>query len=210
MSAGESDQELVARAVAGDRSALEELLLSQSPRLERHIAPKIPASLQGILSVEDVLQETFVQAFCTIGSFEFRSAQALSGWLTTIAENQLLDSVKAQQREKRGGERRQVRGPVDGQTSSILDLIEMLSDGGHTPGRSVARREAIQAIQVGIAGLPEDQREAIRMHLLEGKSLADTATAMHRSSGAVRALIQRGKEQLRAAMGRASLWLSTE
>ena len=72
----------------------------------------------------------------------------------------------------------------------------------------LAAREAVGAIRVGIAGLPDDQREAIRLHVLEGRSLAETAAAMNRSPGAVRALIHRGKQQLRDGLGRASVWLS--
>jgi DNA-directed RNA polymerase specialized sigma24 family protein len=36
------------------------------------------------------------------------------------------------------------------------------------------------------------------------------ASAMGRSSDAVRGLVQRGKQQLQTAMGRASRWLSTK
>jgi RNA polymerase sigma factor (sigma-70 family) len=90
----------------------------------------------------------------------------------------------------------------------VVDLVELLSDRQHTPSRSAARREAVRAVQVGIAALPEDQREAVRQHLLEGKSLAETGSAMGRSPGAVSALIHRAKKQLREALGRASTWLS--
>ena len=64
------------------------------------------------------------------------------------------------------------------------------------------------ALQVALAGLPEDQREAIRLNLLQGKTLEETATAMDRTTPAVRGLIRRGKQQLSEAMGRASVWMS--
>ena len=86
----------------------------------------------------------------------------------------------------------------------------MLSDGRRTPGRSIARREAVRAVQVVIAGLPDDYQQAIRLRYFEGKSLAETAAAMDRSPGAVRGLIDRAKEKMRAALGRASLYLSTK
>jgi len=61
---------------------------------------------------------------------------------------------------------------------------------------------------MGIAALPSDQRDAIRTHLLEYKTLAETAAAMDRTPGAVRALIHRGKRQLRQFLGHSSRWLS--
>ena len=88
------------------------------------------------------------------------------------------------------------------------ELVELLSGREHQPDKSVARREAIHAVQVGIAALPDDQREAIRLHVLEGKSLEETAAALNRTPGAVRALAYRAKLQLREAMGSASMWLS--
>ncbi len=56
--------------------------------------------------------------------------------------------------------------------------------------------------------LPDDQREAIRLRYLSGRSLEETAAAMQRSPGAVRGLVQRAKQALRGAMVRSTLWLS--
>ena len=90
----------------------------------------------------------------------------------------------------------------------MVELVELLSDRGRTASQVIARREAVHAIQIGIADLPEDQQQAVRLHLIEGKSLAETAAAMNRTPGAVGALVHRAKENLREAMGRASMWLS--
>ena len=40
-----------------------------------------------------------------------------------------------------------------------------------TVSEKATLREAVLALQVGMAGLPEDQRQAIRLHVLEEKSL---------------------------------------
>ena len=208
MSSKESQSDLIAKAVAGDRLALEELLLGQSLQLSLHIGPKLPDSVKGVLGIEDILQQTFVQAFEHIHQLEHLTERSFSAWLKKIAEHQLQDAVKALRRKKRGGAHRQIRHPTEDQSSTMADLVEMLSDRQLTPSRSVARHEAVRAVQIGIAGLPEDQREAVRQHLLEGRSLAETATAMGRTPGAVSALIHRAKGRLREVLGRASLWLS--
>ncbi len=79
----------------------------------------------------------------------------------------------------------------------MAHLAEMLSDRAETPGRCAVRHEAVQAVQVGVAGLCREQREAIRLHGLEGRTLDETAATMDRTSGAVRGLLQRAKQELR-------------
>ena len=63
-------------------------------------------------------------------------------------------------------------------------------------------------MQVAIASLADEQREAIRLHYFERLTLEETATAMRRSTGSVRGLLQRAKQQLRQQMDRSSKWLS--
>jgi RNA polymerase sigma-70 factor (ECF subfamily) len=208
--AGEDDQQLIARAVEGDQFALGELLLSYAPRLSAFLSPRLPSTLQPTITVDDILQQTFICAFRRIGQLEPLTPQSLLAWLKKIADHQLQDVIKAHNRKKRGGQRRRVSGAGETQNNSMVDLIELLSDEGRTASQLVAREEAIHAIQIGIAGLPEDQQQAVRMHLIEGRSLAETAKALDRTPGAVSALVHRAKENLREVMGRASTWLSTK
>jgi RNA polymerase sigma-70 factor (ECF subfamily) len=209
MSTGRAEQELMAKATSGDHVALERLLLSHYAGLSRHVAARLPASLQALVSVEDVLQETFVQVFRDIGNFQPRCEGSFSAWLRTIAENRLRDTIKALRRKKRGGQFRRVQALANAQASSVGNLLEILSTESHTPSQSVARREGVHALQVAIAGLPEDYRQAICLRYLEGKSLSQVAEMMQRSPGAIRGLIGRAKEKMRAALGRSSLYLSS-
>ena len=115
-----------------------------------------------------------------------------------------------QKRKKRGGDRVEARAPAADPFGSMADLVEMLSGGGRSPSQSAARREAVAAMQAGIAALPDDQRQAVRLHHLSGKTLEETATMMDRTPGAVRGLLRRANEALREALVRATLWLSTK
>ncbi len=203
-----NEQRLIAGATSGDGVALERLLLTCYDRLARNIGSKLPASVQQIVDVDDILQQTFLQVFRDIRNFEPHAGRSFFNWVKTIAENRLLDTIKGLKRKKRGGDHHRVREVKDGQTSSIKDLVEMMSADGRSPSRSFARHEAMQAVQIGLASLPEDQREAIRLRFLCGKSLEEVAVAMGRTKGAVRGLIHRGKQGLHDAMGRSSRWLS--
>src|SRR5262249_38699749 len=81
------DRAQVAAAIAGDRVALERLLLAHYDLLERRIGVKLPPRLQSTHAVEDILQLTFLQAFRDISRFEQRAEATFGDWLARIAEN---------------------------------------------------------------------------------------------------------------------------
>jgi RNA polymerase sigma-70 factor (ECF subfamily) len=199
---------LIDRARAGDRLALEELLLTHAEPLSGYLAGRLPASLSTVVGVEDILQETLLQAYLDIEKLRDTTPRGFFAWLKSVADLRLLDTLKAQQRQKRGAGAHGTRRTADLRTGSLAELVDKLMDQGPTASRLVARHEAVLAIQVGMAGLPEDQRQAIHMHVLEEKSLDETAAAMGRTSSAVRGLVHRGKQNLAETLGRASLWLS--
>jgi len=198
---------LIAQAVDGDRFALQQLLLVHSAWLSRHVADKLPMVLRSTVDVEDILQQTYLQAYRDIRTLRNRTVKSFSTWLRTVAENRIRDALRSVDRKKRQGRRRDVGAVREGAASSMADLVETLSDRTDTPGRCAARHEAIQAVQVGVAGLPGEQREAIRLHCLEGWTLDETAATMNRTAGAVRGLLQRAKQELRDVLHRSSLWL---
>ncbi len=203
-----STEQLLAQAIAGDHAALERLLLDHYDRLATRITGMLPNDLRVDVGVEDILQETFVQAFRDIGGLEAAGAQAFAAWLQTIADHRLQDALRRAGRKKRGGDFQRAANRTGPEGSQWLPLVELLGGDGGTPSQCVAQQEAIQAVQVGVSALPPDQREAIRMHCLDRCSLEETAEAMQRSPGAVRGLVQRGKIALRACLVRSSLWLS--
>ena len=204
-----SEQVLVKQAIAGDRAALERLLLDCYQPLVDRIEPKMPPALRGVLGAEDIVQQTFAQVFRDIGSFELRDDASILAWMTSIAENRLKDSIRRHGRKKRGGEHRRVNTPQH-EAEPSKDLIEMIAGRGRTPSKSLARREAIQAINIAIAGLPEDHRQAIQLRYFEYRSLDETAEIMGRTTGAVRGLLDRAKKKMRDALQRASLYLSSK
>jgi RNA polymerase sigma-70 factor (subfamily 1) len=199
-------RQLLACAAVGDRGALERLLLDDYDRLTTFVAPKIPSSLQALITVEDVLQETFVHVFRDFGQTRLGDERAFFGWLCAVAEHRLSDLVRLHQRKKRGGDRRRVTAQAD--RSSMADLLHILSTGQRSPSQSAAAHEAMEAVQIGMAALPDDQREAVRLRYLGGQSLEQTAKEMRRSPGAVRGLLHRAKEALREGLHRSSMWLS--
>jgi RNA polymerase sigma-70 factor (ECF subfamily) len=203
-----SEAVLVAMAVAGDRAALERLLLTHYDSLARCIGGKLPPRLQSTQAVEDILQLTFMQAFRDIASFEQRTDAGFGDWLARIAENRLCDAIRQHDRPKHGGDLRKVEDSSR-DDSQVLSLLDWIAAEDTSPPSALVRAEALQALQIALAALPDDQRTAIQMQQLEGRSVEETATALGKTPGAIRGLVHRGKLQLVAALGRASKWLKS-
>lgn len=201
-----ADAELIDRAVNGDRAAIEQLLWANYDSLAQHISLRLPAAIQGVVSAEDILQQTFVQAFRHIGGFAARSSAAFAVWLRTIADRVLQDVLRSSSRKKRGAGRTQLQRTPLWTAETATNLLDVVCRTDSTPSQSAARHEACQRIQVALAGLPDDYQDAVRLRFLEGKGLEEIANEMGKPTGAVRGLLDRAKKKLRAAMGRSSLY----
>jgi RNA polymerase sigma-70 factor (ECF subfamily) len=120
----------------------------------------------------------------------------------------LRNAVNALNRKKRGGGLRRVRLSRLGRESSSVGSSERLLDSADTPAAAMALREAVLAAQSAVQALPSDQRQAVELRLVQGKSVEEAAASMQRSPGAVRGLVRRAQQALRQVLGRSSRWFS--
>jgi RNA polymerase sigma-70 factor (ECF subfamily) len=188
------DHELISKAVSGDQIALQKLLVSRAAILERYAAGKMPKNLRELVDPDDIVQQTYVEAFRSISRFRAEEAGSFQAWLLRISDHVIKDTVKRYKRAKRGGQFQRVHRAKPTQSQSVADLVGLLSAGGHTPSQSVMGHEAVEALTEAIDGLPEDYRQAVQIRLLEGKSLEETATIMNRSPRAVHSWIERKRK----------------
>jgi RNA polymerase sigma-70 factor (ECF subfamily) len=199
---------LIARAVEGETAALEQLLLAHHDRLASAISRKLPPEFRALIQADDVLQEAFTSAFRLIGRFKPGSSEAFFHWLLAIAENRLLDLVKGLRRAKRGGGRTVAAAVNRAASRSYENLLEALVVDPHTLSRAIARGEALAAMQVALAVVRDDYREALRMRYIDGRPVAEIAAKLNRTERAVQMLCYRGLNELRAALGRASRYFT--
>ena len=167
--------ELLAAAMQGDQTALQQLLMENFSRLAESIRPRIPVPLRATVDVEDILQVTFIHVFRDLSDFREGDAAAFYGWLRSIADARLADAIRTATRQKRGGGRKRVEAGAASTSRSFLDLLELLSDDKRSPSRSAATHEAVGALQVALAGIPDDQREAIQLRHIENLTLEEVA-----------------------------------
>ena len=195
---------LITQAVAGDQAALQKLLVSQRSAVLRYAECRLPLALRDHVDPDDVVQQTFVEAFRSISRFRLSEYQSFQAWLFGTADNVIRDVSKWHKRQKRGGGMKRLRYTSPTESQSVAELVELLSAGSHTPSRSAVGHEATAELTRVIGELPEDYRQAVQLRLLAGKSLAETAREMNRSPRAVQGLIDRAKKKMRAALGRLS------
>jgi RNA polymerase sigma-70 factor, ECF subfamily len=199
---------LVDRAVAGDRVAIGDLLFDHYSIVARHLQRKIPKPFATHCDVDDLVQQVFVAVIGGLEGLSARTRQGFAAWLETVADSTLQTSIRTLKCLKRGGGRSPQRITGRADASSWHELVVSLVNKSSTGSSRAAREEAVQAVRVAVSILPEDQRRAVQIHHLHGKSVPATAAEMTRTSGAVRGLLQRARSELRAALGRSSRWFA--
>ena len=200
------DTDLLNQALSGQPLALERLLVGYQGRLLARISRKLPLALRTTISAEDVMQDTYVEVFRSINSFEPTGMNAFTKWLLLIADNKLVDAIRLRQAAKRGRGWRALEPQAGG--SSVTPLLELLQVDSHSPSRSVAGHDIEAAIHVALAGLKDEYREAVRLRFLEGLSIQEVARRMERSEWSVHKLCSRGLKRLREVMGDVSRFMS--
>jgi RNA polymerase sigma-70 factor (ECF subfamily) len=172
---------LFEKARRGDRQAFDELVRVIEPRLRSSLAR--PAGRTAAVSdLDDVVQETLVLAYETIGRFEWRNEASFFGWLSRISRNVAIDHAKDVRRRR------------------YLQLPETLPGSGASPSRLMRQDERLEQLERAIASLPPDYRAVLRHSQLERLKLEEIARRMGRSVYSVKHLLARALHTLRESL----------
>lgn len=195
----ESESTLVEAAVAGDSSAMRSLLERYGPQVWHEVRSKIGRQWQSIVDADDVMQVTYVEAFLQIHMLTARDGTGFLAWLRRIAENNMRDAIKEQDRKKRPPPGKRL--DADAREDSCVALIETLGVESTTPSRHAAQGEASKIISGVLDQLPSDYARVVQLYDLEGREIADVALELKRSTGAVHMLRARAHDRLRVLLG---------
>ncbi len=206
MSISQEHEDLLARAVKGDRGALIDLLEALGPMVRARIEPKIGAHLKPLIEADDIMQVTYMEAVTRLDSFKSGGAKGFLAWVTRIAENNLTDAARAADAAKRPDPRKRITG--GDAHSSMIAMVEHLGMTVTTPSRVAATGEAVSALERTLAKLPEDYAKVIRLYDLEQWSAEEVAEEIGRSEGAVYMLRARAHERLRDLLGSESRYFT--
>lgn len=200
MTSDPAQDALIARAVAGDQSALSELLLIHYGPLAAVLREKLPDDMRGVLDVDDVVQEVHVEVFRAIERFRDQGENSFFRWLVTIASQRMIDKIRAHRRLKRGGDARRLQSPAPGPDGATT-LLQLLRVDEDTPSQVIAGEDRARALHAALATLKDEYRVALQLRYIEGKPVAEIAAVMGRGEHAVHMLVNRGLKKLRAAIG---------
>jgi len=191
----DDDTALLQQAVEGDAEALRALLERFGGEVRGRIKGRIDRRWQASLDDDDVMQVAYIEAFLHIDQLVARDTASFVAWLTRIAENALRDAVRGLSRQKRPDPMRRVDPQIT--TDSYATLLDCLGVTTTTPSREVATKDALGALESAIGRLPADYQTAVRLYDLDGRGIAEVASAMGRSVGAVHMLRGRAHDRLR-------------
>ena len=203
MSVGHVESELLQQAIEGDRTAMSQVLLLHYDGLQCHISRRLTGDLGHIVTADDILHQTMVQAAQGVGRFEPRHEGAFLGWLKTIADNLIRDAQRRKRRERRAGNQ-----DAQDQGSSWAALVEKIAGEGSTPSIKTQRCDNARRLRAALAALPEEYRQVIERYYLQDQSLDEIARATGGTKGSVRAMCYRARKRLRELMGRSSMYFS--
>jgi RNA polymerase sigma-70 factor, ECF subfamily len=183
------DVRLMLQVRDGSAEAFEELMLRYQGRLVTVLEHLVGRRGQA----EDLAQEVFLRVYRSRLSYTPESK--FSTWLFTIANNLALNAKRSQSR------RREVNvdpAPSDTSPATLDQLAQAAS--GQMPARQLDKAEMRDVVRLAISTLNERQRLAVLLSKFEEMSYADIAEAMEMSPQAIKSLLSRARENLRAVL----------
>ncbi len=200
---------LIERAVDGDTVALQLLLANSRDSVCQYIAGKVPTALAQHVDADDIVQEAHIEVFRRIDGFVPGGPDSFRRWVSVIALSRLRNAIRYHGAVKRGGGENVVQATARSRSDSTIALLDLLAGPGRTPSRSVARAEAVHAVETALAQLPEQYEQAVRLVHLEGCPVKDAARHLGKTERAVHGLCRRGLDQLRNQLESATNYLSS-
>lgn len=166
------------RAQKGDPAAFEALFTPLEGRVYRTCVHMMGPGEDA----RDCAQEALLKAFRTLK--DFRGDCALESWLHRLCINVCLDALR----------RKKLRA---------AQSLDALMDEGFGPAapadgpyESLEKKERMEAVRQAIAGLPEDQRLAFTLVVLEELPYEDAAERLGTAVGTVKSRVNRAREKI--------------
>ena len=190
----ETEAQFVARLVARDEGAFNELVTTY----ERRVFALVFRMLGRRDEAEDLSQEVFVQVFKAID--QFRGDSKLSTWIYRIAVNLCKNRSKYNSRRHQGQQ-----DDVDAIAERApLTAAKGVSVGGISrPDELVEGMQLEMVVKRAIAQIEPDFREVLVLRDVEDLSYEEIAQVTGLADGTVKSRIHRARAQLRALVEKA-------
>jgi len=159
------EEQIVQRAVNGDREAFTALYDRHFDKIYRYIYVKVRSQAEA----EDLTQDVFIKAYEAIKSYKWRDLP-FTAWLFKIAHNRVIDHVRKTAKEKK----------------TSLDEAGAIASGD--PVYMTEQNFEIYQLKDALTKLPDAQREVATLRFIAELSIAEVAVTLGKSEGTVKAL----------------------
>jgi RNA polymerase sigma-70 factor (ECF subfamily) len=185
-----SDLELVTRLKQGDAEAVGVLLEQYAHRLYNYAYYHCGDHFLA----EDIVSETLSRVVTKIESYEQREVP-FKAWIFRIAHNFLANSLRQRSRHQSVS--------LDGVDWDKNPRVTGESEWSAADAGELAENLAIrEELQQAITALPDDQRTVLILHLVEGHTLDEIASALDKTIPAIKSLQYRAIKNLRRLLSR--------
>ena len=180
------DAELMLRVKDGDGASFG-LLLEKHRSSVIHFLYRM---VQDQPVAEELAQEVFLRVYRSRSSYE--PTAKFTTWLFRIATHLALNAL-------RDGRNERVHERLDGGSPELP--VRQVSDGRPTVEQSMVYQARLDEVRRAIKMLPDKQRAAVLMHKYQEMEYSQIAKALKCSESAVKSLLFRAYETLRARLG---------
>lgn len=175
-----SESEIISRVVSGELELYGEII----HRYNRYLY-KIGRSYgYGHADVEDLMQETHINAYMSLGKFENRSS--FKTWIVRIMLNQCYHK-----RQKTSFEKERPLQNIYGESSGAI-----IPDPDKNVSKTVQNDDLKKVLEDAIHHIPEDYRMVFTLRELNSMSVRETSEALHISESNVKVRFHRSKAML--------------
>lgn len=182
----DADSQIVARCLAGDQGAWEDLIRTHTRRVYA-ICYRFTSRDN---EAQDLTQDVFLRVFKTLVSFRAGEG-SFSVWLTRLTRNLLIDHYR--------------RTKLERASDSIEDQLAVLEEKNSLHSRTdgmLAGREASELLQGALEKLSPELREAVILRDLEELEYKDIAKVLNVPEGTVKSRLNRGRAELARVLKR--------
>lgn len=165
--------ELIERCLRGDTLGYKELYM----RYAKAMYNTCLRMLNNVAEAEDVLQESFIEAFKNLDRFEHRTS--FGGWLKQICINRSINQLKKRKIDWVDIERADVYDHAD---EKGIDEVET--------------NMQVESVKKAIMKLPDGYRTVLNLYLLEGYDHEEISEILQVAESTTRTQYMRAKQKL--------------
>jgi len=175
--------QLLSRARAGDRDALDQLFARHLRPLQRWARGRLPVWARQMADTDDLIQDALTQTLKRLDQFQPGGVGALGAYLRQAVLNRLRDELRRR-----------------GRTPDSVQIDDMDIPGGQSPLEQAIGREGVERYERALQRLRSEDREAIVARIELGYAYDELAEALGKPSAeaarkcAQRALIRLAEE----------------